>query len=103
MVNEFYNAIAQQKPEAPFIIIGTHADLEGSREVTKEEAESLASNLHCEYYETSPFTPDEVNTAFNSIISKTVHSILQNTSLNTPVDKKHHKKDRNTNHETCLI
>ena len=103
MVNGFYNEIIQVKPEAPIIIVGTHADWEDSREVTKEEAESLASDLHCEYYETSPYTYKEVERAFNSLITKIVHSIPQNPSSNPSVEKHNNNKHKNNNRETCLI
>ena len=49
------------------ILLGNKADLEPEREVSKEEGENLAEQLHCKYFETSAKTGQNIIEALDEI------------------------------------
>ena len=63
------------------ILLGNKADLESEREVSKEEGENLAGQLHCKYYETSAKTGQNIIDALDEI-AKITYSQWEKTHEN---------------------
>ncbi|GCC30254.1 ras-related protein R-Ras2-like [Chiloscyllium punctatum] len=69
-ISKFHRQILRVKDrdEFPMILIGNKADLEHQRQVTKEEAESLARQLKVTYLEASAKIRLNVDNAFHSLV-----------------------------------
>jgi Ras-related protein Ral-A len=52
----------------PFVLIGNKCDLQAKRQVSKKDAETLASEWGCSYIETSAKTKENVNEAYLKIL-----------------------------------
>ncbi|MFX1293552.1 MAG: CHAT domain-containing protein [Promethearchaeota archaeon] len=66
-VKEWMNEILTHAGNISVILIGNKVDLEGTREVSKEEGENLAKELGIPYIETSAKTGEKVNEAFEEL------------------------------------
>lgn len=54
--------------KVPFVLVGNKCDLTAKRQVSKKEAEALASEWGCSYIETSAKTKENVNEAYLKIL-----------------------------------
>jgi len=68
--NRFYDHILQVKgkDEVPLILVGSKCDLEGDREVQKDEGLELAQKWGCPFYETSAKTRINVDEVFTELV-----------------------------------
>ena len=57
-------------PDVIMIIVGNKNDLEEERNVTKEEGEEKAKNFQCAYLETSALSGDNIDRAFELMVSQ---------------------------------
>jgi len=69
-VNRFYDHILQVKgkDEVPLILVGSKADLESDREVSKEDGKALADKFGCPFFETSAKTRVNVDEVFEELV-----------------------------------
>ncbi|KXJ86190.1 ras small monomeric GTPase [Microdochium bolleyi] len=58
----------KDKDYFPMVVVGNKCDLEGEREVTKQEGETLARNFGCKFIETSAKSRINVDKAFYDIV-----------------------------------
>lgn len=65
-VNDWVRELRRNCPDAPFVLVGNKAD-KNEREVSREEAETLAKNLGVPYLETSALKGQNVGIAFEHI------------------------------------
>ena len=56
--------------DTPMVLVGNKIDLASERQVTTEEAKSLADKWKIDYIETSAKTSQNVKEAFNALASK---------------------------------
>ena len=68
-VNKFANNL-------PIIIVGNKNDLEGERQVSREEGENFAKKINCNFYEVSAKTGYNVATVFDEIAQVTFEHII---------------------------
>ena len=68
--NRFYDHILQVKgkDDVPLILVGSKCDLEGDRDVTKEEGQQLADRWRVPFYETSAKTRTNVEEVFTELV-----------------------------------
>jgi small GTP-binding protein len=68
--NRFYDHILQVKgkDDVPLILVGSKCDLEGDRDVTKEEGQALADKWNVPFYETSAKTRTNVDEVFTELV-----------------------------------
>ena len=104
-LSNYYQEILHAKNDVkpPIILVGTKCDIEESqRQVSKEAAEAYASELGCEYFETSSLINFHVNEAFECITQKTYDFINPMYRQNKKQSKKE-KKNKDKDKEVCLI
>ncbi|KAH7031402.1 ras family protein [Microdochium trichocladiopsis] len=58
----------KDKDYFPMVVVGNKCDLEGEREVTRQEGETLARNFGCKFIETSAKSRINVDKAFYDIV-----------------------------------
>lgn len=68
-VNKFANNL-------PIIIVGNKSDLEGERQVSREEGEDFAKKINCNFYEVSAKTGYNVATVFDEIAQVTFEHLI---------------------------
>ena len=68
-VNKFANNL-------PIIIVGNKSDLEGERQVSREEGENFAKKINCNFYEVSAKTGYNVATVFDEIAQVTFEHLI---------------------------
>jgi len=69
----------------PMVLCGNKCDLENERQVTKQEAESIAKNWGCPFYETSALARINVEEAFYDLVREIRK---ENTTKSNPGGKK---------------
>lgn len=75
----------------PFVLVGNKCDLQAKRQVTKKEAEALASEWGCSYIETSAKTKENVNEAYLKIL-RLIRDKKAADGSNVAKSKKHSRK-----------
>lgn len=87
-------------------LVGNKCDLENKRQVTYDDARTLADELNISYYETSAKTGDNINNMFNELI-QVVEEIIRNDEngwMNmklSKMDKLVLEHDNNNRHKYC--
>lgn len=64
-----------------FILVGNKSDLESHRVVSEEECRQLANDLKLPYVETSALNGNNVNDAFNELVTQVCHQLLPKNAL----------------------
>lgn len=96
-IQELYEQVKLAKsiepPQLPFLIIGNKADLENSRQISREAGEGLAARLGVKYMESSAKTNENVSESFQYLIGQLVESrMADSTPMETTGNKKKRKK-----------
>jgi len=88
LVKEFHAQILRvtEQDAVPFLLVGNKSDIVDSREVDKSAAENLASEINCNFYETSAKTNYNVEVAFLDLVKQVKLAKEELCSLNK--DKK---------------
>ena len=72
-VRSWYYELRNTAPDVPFVLVGNKIDLEAVRQVSQEEARSLATELGAvSYIETSAKTGVEVSTPFEKLTDQMI-------------------------------
>ena len=70
-VYSWYYELQETAPETPFVLVGSKADLEANRQISREEAQDLATELGAiAYIETSAKTGLDATTPFELLIKQ---------------------------------
>ncbi|QPG75067.1 Ras GTPase [Brettanomyces nanus] len=84
-ISTFYNQIMRVKGElvsfVPLMLVGNKNDLENERQVSKEEAISLAKKFNASYIETSAKTGENVVEAFHGLVKVIMHNSVLGAGL----------------------
>ncbi|VEU24107.1 DEKNAAC105400 [Brettanomyces naardenensis] len=84
-ISTFYNQIMRVKGElvnfVPIMLVGNKNDLEDQRQVSKEEAISLAKKFDASYIETSAKTGENVTEAFHGLVRVIMHNAVLGAGL----------------------
>mmetsp|Transcript_397 Transcript_397/g.518 ORF Transcript_397/g.518 Transcript_397/m.518 type:complete len:199 (-) Transcript_397:310-906(-) len=85
--NRFYDHILQVKgkDDVPLILVGSKCDLEGDRDVSKEEGQQLADKWKVPFYETSAKTRTNVDEVFTELVRIVAQSKKETGSGEEPV------------------
>jgi Ras-related protein Ral-A len=73
------------------VLVGNKCDLQAKRQITKKEAEALASEWGCSYIETSAKTKENVNEAYLKIL-RLIRDKKAADGSNVTKSKKHSRK-----------
>ena len=84
------------------ILIGNNSDLSDKREVQKEEAEKLAENYKCKYFEVSTKTGENINEAIDEITRITYLNNKDKIKDDEDKDNIILEKEIKTNKKKCL-
>jgi len=81
-VEEFHQSILRVKDVdfVPFILVGNKCDMEGRRQVSKEEGEALAKKLRCRFIEASAKSRKNVDELFAELVKE----IMKHKNKGTP-------------------
>lgn len=66
-IENWHNEIKNASPNISLILVGNKIDLEGEREITKEQGQEIAQKLNLSYIETSAKTGENINDAFKML------------------------------------
>ncbi|XEO77785.1 hypothetical protein WKT22_02816 [Candidatus Lokiarchaeum ossiferum] len=66
-IQDWYDEIITVEPDTLLILVGNKIDLEGQRQISSGEAESLAKKLNVQYLETCALNKDIVDEAFKTL------------------------------------
>ncbi|KAG7805727.1 hypothetical protein KL921_005338 [Ogataea angusta] len=84
-ISSFYNQIMRVKGEQvafpPLILVGNKSDLVDERQVSKDEAVTLASRMGCAYIETSAKTGLNVTEAFHNLVKIIINNGYKHAGL----------------------
>ena len=88
--------------EVVVVLVGNKTDLEDERQVSRKEAEDLAKEMDVEYFETSAFTGQGIDEAFNYVAKRTL-SMLDSLRKETGVSQLNNMidEDKKTKAKCC--
>lgn len=66
-IQEWYDEVINVEPDTLLILVGNKIDLEDQRQITSQQAESLAKKLNVQYLETCALNKDIVDEAFKTL------------------------------------
>ena len=79
-INSIKSNLGEKNIFIPIIIIGNKIDMEGMRDITKEDASKFAKENNYKYFETSAKTGQGVDEAIRDLVNQ----ILENSDKNDP-------------------
>lgn len=101
-IRQIYNDVNSQTESYPdFLLIGNKADLVDLRVISVIQAQKLATELNMDYYETSAKNDISVQTAFDSIIRRTVNRLELIEFDTNPNKHLYHKDDASKLKDCC--
>ena len=73
-------------PKISIIIVGNKSDLADKRQITKEEGEGKAKSFGCAFLETSAFSGENIEKAFNIMVKEIYEKFINDTGGDEQLD-----------------
>ena len=84
-----------------YVLVGNKCDLEGQREVNKDEGINRAKEFNCEFYETSAKEGTNVNEIFQCLVSEIYEQVKKNNNNRNRRASQVLKKQETTKKKSC--